>query len=101
MMVFGITRRDIQEMKTTINKIYTTLEGVNGQGGLRERLTKAEDCAKNAEDATRTRTNWIWTILVFVVGIGSVLIDNLWTQVSSLSDKVQALTQSIAVLLSK
>jgi len=100
-MVFGITRRDIQEMKATINKIYTTLEGVNGQGGLRERLTKAEDCAKNAEDATRTRTNWIWTILVFIVGIGSVLIDNLWTQVSSLSDKVQALTQSIAVLLSK
>lgn len=100
-MVFGITKRDIQEIRTTINKIYTILEGVNGQGGLKERVTKAEDCATNANDTARTRTNWIWTTLVFVVGIGSVLIENLWTQVSSLSDKVQALTQSIAVLLSK
>ena len=100
-MVFGITRRDIQEMKTTINKIYTALEGVKGQGGLRERLIKAEDCAKNAEDATKTRTNWIWTILVFIVGIGSMLIENLWSQVSTLSDKVQSITQNIAILLSK
>ena len=100
-MVFGITRRDIQEMKATINKIYTTLEGVNGQGGLRERLTRAEDCAKNAEDATRTRTNWIWTTLVFVVGISSVLIENLWSQVATLSDKVQSIAQSISILLNK
>lgn len=100
-MVFGITRRDIQEMKATINRIYTTLEGVNGQGGFKERLTKAEDCAKNAEESAKTRTNWIWTILVFVVGIGSVLIENLWSQVSILSDKVQSITQNIAILLSK
>jgi len=100
-MVFGITKRDIHEIRTTINKIYTTLEGVNGQGGLKERLTKAEDCAKNAEEATITRTNWIWTTLVFVAGIGSVLIEKLWSQVSILSDKVQSITQNIAILLSK
>jgi hypothetical protein len=100
-MVFGITKTDIQEIRTTINKIYAILEGVNGQGGLKERVTKAEDCAHNADETIKTRTNWIWTTLVFVVGIGSVLIDNLWSQVSTLSDKVQTLTQSIAILLSK